>query len=144
MTIKFPGEEDPLQEHFKSREVFTDDTDVIGPKDEVEYLEALPISCAVITTANSKSQIAGMAHLSLGLEQEGVTSLIDELAQKLKTAGVEISSSSLRVLNAGNILSVEIKNGLEKHQVAVPQSEMIPMPGIKLNKKTGEVTFFNP
>ncbi len=144
MVKKFPGEGGPSREHFNSREVFTDDTDVIGPNDEVEYLEALPLTCAVVTATKSESQVAGMAHLSLGLRQKGVNMLIDDLVRRLKVAGVDISNASLRVLNAGDILSGEIKNGLEKHKITPPQSEVVPMPVIRLSKKSGEVTFFNP
>ena len=127
-------------EKIKSREVFTDDVEVIGSSDETEVLEALPIYCAVLTAAMPEQQVAGIAHLSLDLKAEGVAAKISELKIKLETKGVQLSASQIRLLNAGDILSAEI-NAAIGFKI---DSEIIPAEyqGVRVNKKTGEVTFF--
>lgn len=126
----------------KSQEVFTDDTCVIGPNDEIEILEAIPISCTVLIVAKPEIGIAGIAHLSLGLGADGVTEKINELKSKLSVFGLEFSSSHARLFNAGDVLTTEIHNALEDKSLL---SEIIPaeFQGVRVDKKTGKVSFFS-
>lgn len=130
-------------ERLKSREVFTDDFDVIGPDDEIDCLEALPVSCAVMTIAKPEQNIAGMSHFSLGLNKEGVGDLVNQFQNKLKKFGLNISDCKIRFFNAGDILSAEIKSSLPFHNIELPPSEWMEAEGIRINKNTGEVTFFS-
>ncbi|MFA5358660.1 MAG: hypothetical protein WC310_02450 [Patescibacteria group bacterium] len=130
-------------EKIKSREVFTDDLDIIGEKDNIDYLEALPISCAIITLAKPERKIAGMLHLSLNLENGITEDLINQLKYRLKSYGLKISDCQIRLFNAGDIISAGIKVALSSHQINMPRSEILEKPGVKINKNTGEVSFFS-
>jgi hypothetical protein len=137
------SEQQSPEKILKSREVFTDDVEVIGGNDEAECLEALPLYCAIMTMANPDKKTVGMAHFSLGLEQEGVQNLVNQLQHKLLGYGLKISDCQIRLLNAGNILSAEIKVELTSRKIAFPNSEMMEAEGIRINRNTGEVTFFS-
>lgn len=131
------------KDKLKSREVFTDDSEVIGVDDEADYLEALPVSCAVMTVSKPEQNIAGMSHFSLGLKEEGVRDIINQFQYKLRKFGLSISDCQIRIFNAGDIFSAEIKSGLVPHNVELPSSELMEAEGIRINKNTGEVTFFS-
>ena len=130
-------------EQFRSREVFTDDVEVIGEGDSVEYLEAFPLSCAVMIAARPEQRIAGMAHFSLGLKEDGVRDLINQLQYKLQKVGLKISDCQLRLFNAGDILSAEMKISLDYYRVDLPGSENMKAEGVRIDKNTGEVSFIS-
>ena len=136
---------DPESEKLKSREVLTDDVDAIGPTDNVDSLEAIPVGCAVMTASKSDQQVAGMAHISINVE-EGPGSLVSQLNLRLQQLGVKLGDCQMRLFNAGDeLLLGNLRAGLTFNKANMPSSESIPaeFQGVRINKKTGEVTFFS-
>lgn len=131
------------QERDKTREVFTDETVVIGPQDEALALEAFVVSCALFVVVNKKDGIIGISHLSLGSKQEGIDLLIEELNIGLKNKGTKLEDCERHLFDAGEIIEKEIKNSLSEYGQIIPEIEDLPLPGLRIDKKSGEITFFH-
>ncbi len=90
-----------------------------------------------------EQHIAGLAHFSLGLYEVGVDNLILELERQLEQHGVNLVDCQLKIFNADESLSHEINTSLLKRNISAPASEWMEAEGIRINKQTGEISFFS-
>jgi len=131
------------REKIKTREVFTGDANVIGPDDDADNLEALPVTCAILTAARPEQHTVGLAHFGLGLRQRGTSELMNQFAHKLQRAGVTLSDCRLRMFSGDEMQWQEIKEALHSYNATLPEPEFLQLDGIRINKHSGEVSFFS-
>lgn len=133
-------------EKIKSKEVFTDDCAVVGPEDNFDFLEALPLSCIILTASLPEKKIAGMAHFSLNpYEDDYVLNLTRELKRKLESKKIDVSKCELILFGGSDILFSAIKKALKEEKMSEPHEEYINADQgdwIRIDKNTGEFSFF--
>lgn len=138
----FESSSDNKKENIKSREVFTDDCDVIGPEDKEDYLEASPTTCGLMTFSDKEKELVGIIHMSFLNNEEGVDELVDLANIRLEKFGLTLKDCERRFFQGTDILVDNLRKVLKNKTIDMPIPESMPEPSLKINKKTGEVEFF--
>ena len=133
----------------ESKEVFTDSAEVIGPRDTALYLEAMPLSCSVLTSYDAEAKVAGMAHISISALEESTDITIAGLQAKLEAAGSNVQKSTLRYFTHIGLedQNADIADSLERRGATVPPPEPFPERArlvVRIDKLSGAVDFKSP
>lgn len=133
------------REKKEVREVFTDETVVIGPDDRERFLEVYPMTCIALAVVDKLKKVAGISHISLNAKQEDVSVMIDELINGLRKNGAEYLKSEKRLfITPDRITLGRIRTAFEKHGILFEDfSEGVPAEyqGVKIDKETGVMSF---
>lgn len=132
-----------LRELQKSQEVSTDDFVVIGPEDETKTLEVSPTACGIMTLSNKEHQVVGMIHFSLYQELNLTRELINGTTRALRKRGLGLGDCELRFFHGSSHLVDNLRVVFEEKGVAGPTIETMGHTSIRIDKQTGEVSFFS-
>lgn len=138
-----PAPQERVSNLPKREEVITDSVRFVGPDDETMELEAIPITCAISVFTSPENHVAGILHLSYGANFSGAKKLAQQAAAEAARLGVDIKDVLVRVFNAGKITEPQLKNAFESIGVPMPRVEVFSETGVRVNKDTGRVSFFN-
>jgi hypothetical protein len=122
-----------------SAEVFTDDVKIIGPSDSVEQLNAYTVSCGVLTLDNREKGIVGLIHISLGGD---ISDIFNFASLQAKGYGTELDKLQMRRFKGSETIWAGVKKELALYNIKLPEWETTIDPGIKIDKSTGEVSFY--
>lgn len=123
----------------KSKEVFTDGVEFIGPVDSEETLQAYTALCGVLTMYNKEKRIAGMLHISLGADPGEI---LGEAVYKARGLGLSLADFEYRRFKGQYPIWENSEAIFEQYGIELPPQEDVPNPGIRINKNTGEITHY--
>ena len=121
-----------------NREVYTDSADFIGPKDTEMCIEAFTVSCGVITFHNEQG-VAGIIHVSMG---DKVQKVLGEAIYKAQSQGLQLGDFTLRRFKGSEQIWRDTEKAFANFGLKLPKWETTIEPGIRINKSTGEVSFY--